>query len=215
MILGLMWVALLFIPLVTLWLFAGLLWAPLAGLIYRRRVASAADGEPTQRPWLTGAAASALLLLPWVYLMLQVKGRAPSARMIKNGYRLLYTAWALGPLCYFMSSPFIVATEINREGPFHPCLLAAAALIILIALMVSRSSYRNSIVPVLNAAGGSGPEPVYLCDRVHTRPFVWAYLCIVLTIGVWWFLPLPEICPDPYGSLLLPFPAWLTFVPYS
>ena len=135
--------------------------------------------------------------------------------MIKNGYRLLYTAWALGPLCYFFLSPLIIVTAINRESLLHPCLLAAAAPIILIALMVSRSSYRNSILPALNTAqADSGPEPAYLYDRLYTRPFVWAYLCFVLTIGTWAFFPLREICPG-VSDPILPFPAWLTFVPCS
>ena len=185
---------------VAIWLLASLAWVPFAGIIYQRtQSATALAGrEAMQRPWLTGAVASALFFLPWVYLLLRTKGRAPSTKMLSNGYRLLYALWILGPLTYFLlvvgtgtadaRERFVFPILVPDQGEMYQLIPLVAGLSTLISLVFSCDGYRREIAPSLESAKEAGID-VDLCSPKHVQPLAIAYLWMVSALVVRTILP--------------------------
>ena len=73
--------------------------APVAGLIFALNTRN--KGIGVWRRLFIGATYSALLLLPWVYLLRQVRGGRIRFQSIQLTYRRMYALW----LCFIASSP--------------------------------------------------------------------------------------------------------------
>ena len=84
----------------------GLAWSPIgAGLC---ALAARKNGLSAGRFAVAGAIYSSLLFLPWVYILLRILGRVPSASLLRLGFVLAYGTWILGPLAFALTEWLIV-----------------------------------------------------------------------------------------------------------
>ena len=77
----------------------GVVWAPFAAVIIQN--SSARARANIDRPRLTGAAYSALMLIPWILLAVALsRQRLPKSLMVFS-YGLLLLAWIIGPVVFW------------------------------------------------------------------------------------------------------------------
>ena len=74
----------------------GLMWAPFGALICRRIARS--RGLSPRRYAIAGAVYPVLFFLPWVYLVMRMRGRSVSVVLVRTIYILLYGAWLVLPI---------------------------------------------------------------------------------------------------------------------
>lgn len=74
----------------------GLAWAPFGALTCKRIARS--RGLNPRRYAIAGAVYSVLFFLPWVYLVMRMRGRSVSVVVIRITYILLYGTWLVLPI---------------------------------------------------------------------------------------------------------------------
>ena len=84
-------IATLFSGLAVVWLSIGVIWTPF-GIWICSRIARTL-GLPTARFAAAGAAYSLAMFLPWIYLVLRMKGARVPRSIIVTAYAILYTTW--------------------------------------------------------------------------------------------------------------------------
>ena len=81
---------------VVLAVLVGLVWAPFGALICRRIARS--RGFNPRRYAIAGAVYPVLFFVPWVYLVMRMRGRSVSVVLVRTIYILLYGAWLVLPI---------------------------------------------------------------------------------------------------------------------
>lgn len=99
---------------------AGLVWAPVAGLISGVSAAvSSRNGGIALRNAVKGGFYSMLFVFPWIYLIFRTYGKTAPYPIVIIGYVVIYISWLFGPIAlsfvlfYVFSSP-----EVSSNNPF-------------------------------------------------------------------------------------------------
>ena len=130
-------------------LLMGLLWAPFAALICGY-IARKKNANATEYAW-TGAKSSSLQLLPWIYLVSQMRDRPLSNRWVKAGYVLVYGLWIIGPLglsCVAMVAVpvflILIALGFADIGGDNPLTLGLLLAVSTTFFLLSARAWRRS-----------------------------------------------------------------------
>ena len=83
-------ILMLFLPILLT--IVGILWSPFAALICG--LAARRNGLPAGKYARTGWSYSVQMILPWIYLVALQFGKPPPARIVRIGYKALYSLWA-------------------------------------------------------------------------------------------------------------------------
>lgn len=108
----------------------GLVWAPFGALICRRIARS--TGLNPRRYVIAGAAYPVLFFVPWVYLVMRMRGRSVSVVLVRNIYILLYGTWLVLPIW----SLYTFMAVARRAEDFGGALTMGLALISSILVFV-------------------------------------------------------------------------------
>ena len=84
------------LPIVSVAVLFGLVWAPFGALVCRRIARS--RGLSPRRYGIAGAVYPVLFFAPWVYLVMRMRGRSVSIVIVRIVYILLYGAWLVGSI---------------------------------------------------------------------------------------------------------------------
>ena len=156
--------------------------APVAGLIFALNTQN--KGIGVGRRALVGATYSALLLLPWVYLLRQARGGRIRFQSIKLTYRRMYALW----LCFIVSSPGpILALGFMNVTGRMPIWFPILASIVTNAVVWKISTGHLSRMPysedekeeIGNSQRKVIPEHRYVAPFAHfsaaivSTPFIW------------------------------------------
>ena len=164
------------------------------------------------RRFALGFVASALFLLPWVYLVLRTDGHAVSSRSARVAYLAVYTTWglsALQPFALFLAFSVVFLDSFGSVGSAAG-LYAAASLIVSLFACTFIKSYRGLRSQwredALEANTDEKGYPVIdFRKAAYLKPFLWAYLWTALGSLYHWGLVVPQqVCGDPrlYGELI-------------
>ena len=91
----------------------GILWSPFAALICG--LAARRKGLPAGKYARTGWSYSVQMILPWIYLAALQFGKPPSAKIVRIGYRALYSLWAF---LIILSVIAFIGALLSRDGVF-------------------------------------------------------------------------------------------------
>lgn len=127
----------LYFILITVFQISCLVYAPVAGIIFAMRVDSHRIGR--RRCLLVGATYSALLLLPWIYLLRSTINPRFPFHSITSTYRWIYVLW-LGTIAS-SPAPIIAVGFLNASGRTPSWALILAP--ILVAVTIWRISTRH------------------------------------------------------------------------
>ena len=171
--------ALLFIPLSMP---LGILWSPfgalICALIARRR------GLPVKYYAGMGAWYCALLLLPWIYLVLRMMGRAVSRGWISFGYFILYAVWFIGSVC--LMALITMLSFVNRLEPLVVGVFANCLLVTLLAANVYMwiSSVRAMSGARMAPKDDQEADHRIIPDQFYLRPFLYAFIAFCVEFAL-------------------------------
>ena len=188
------------------WLAISLTWAPFGGILL---VAAAPDRaslarKDKMRRFALGFVASALFLLPWIYLVLRANGRAVNSRWPRTAYQGLYTTWgliALQPLTLFLAlGALIVVSGFRGLGSVAGLYAGAFLILCLFAWTLLRSyrSLRSQWREDTREADTDekGYPAIDFHKAAYLKPFLWTYLWTALGSLYHWGLVVPQACAE-------------------
>ena len=167
----------------------GLVWAPFGALICRRIARS--RGFDPRRYTIAGAVYPVLFFLPWVYLVVRMRGRSVSIVVVRIIYILLYGTWlvvSIWPL-YMWRRILLSDESISREVlTVVPVMLILSVLVfvgslVMIAVVREKQKYKTTDRP------GGQDESIQddvLPHIAYILPF--AYLMFWIVIPTLYFL---------------------------
>ena len=104
-------IVMLFLPILLT--IVGILWSPFAALICR--LAARRNGLPAGKYARTGWSYSGWMILPWIYPVAALFGKPPPARIVRIGYKALYSLWAF---LIILSVIAFIGALLSRDGVF-------------------------------------------------------------------------------------------------
>ncbi len=167
------------------WLVAGIAWAPFAGII--SVVVARRKKLELIRHWVLGTLYSALLILPWIYLLAKMSGKSIPSNIGRATYFLLYgVVWLFGLIPWILI--LMHSYRIYTYDRFQLLLwmVGLSALLAVNALTWGFSLWRLLRRHRDSSPMGSPP------DRVYITPFalavLWTAIPLVLTFlpYQWW-----------------------------
>ena len=150
----------------------GVLWMPFAALFCAR--AARSRGLDSGRYAVAGAIYSILLFIPWVYLVLRLRGRELPSSLVRMAYIILFFGiWPLATLSTFFSALFAV--------PLRPLLLVlpASAVTWLISIWNLWRANKRA-----NACGDELSDAM-LPHHAYIMPFAYATLWTLFAATTW------------------------------
>ncbi|GEM_PF-7041898 len=151
-----------------LWIIASLLFAPFAGRMYERAATAAGVQQDRRTLRRSGMIAGALLIVPWVYMMRDLKRKRTGSWVFHP--RAVYLLWLLGPTVLFFFFAVGGTLTLLGQEPIPAWMyigIVAAPCSLLSLLRVS-----------------STPQVRSLPDRPWSllRPYAWAVFWMVVAI---------------------------------
>ena len=137
----------------------GLMWSPFAALISWRMAGN--RGLSGSRYAITGAVYSILLLLPWIYMVMALRGKRISAGLIDLAYFFLYMAWLVGPIAV-MYLRFVVIAESTSVVAIGVLTAVVIAWVVSLAILA-----KSWLFQVQRSARGREP----IIDLKYIMPF--------------------------------------------
>lgn len=164
----------------------GVLWSPIAALICGG--IARARGLSVSRYAAAGAVYSALLILPWLYLVVRMFNRSVPRFIVVAGYMVLYLGWLWGP---FGWGVFISQLA---DSPEEGGLFLEYPTISTLLMFIHIASWVISLVWLLSSSGSFPHQPNsisrdFLLRPVYVTPFGLATLWSLFTFLAWSGLP--------------------------
>ena len=184
------------IPVVSVVVLFGLVWAPFGALICRRIARS--RGFDPRRYTIAGAVYPVLFFLPWVYLVMRMRGRSVPIVVVRSIYVLLYGTWlvlSIWPL-HIWRQVFLSAESLSLALPDRhpldpstrealtvvPVMLILSILIfvgslVMIAVVMGKQKYKTLDRP------GEADESIQgdvLPHIAYILPFAFLMFCLVV-----------------------------------
>ena len=160
----------------------GILWSPfgalICALIARRRAL------PVKYYAGMGAWHSALLLLPWIYLVLRMTGRTVSRGWISFGYFILYAVWFIGSVC--VMAIFVIGIFVDRPDSLILWAFMMWLIVILFAANVYMwiSSVRAMSGGRMAPKDGQEADHGIIPDQFYLRPFLYAFIAFCIEFAL-------------------------------
>ena len=138
-----------------------------------------------------GASYSAMLFLPWVYLMLRMQSKSLPLILGVIAYALLYIAWFYTCIFWLFLSVVgkIVGGFVNIDASQFGILSGNEAIAISITLSVNALLWTTSLGRLLRRywAGRQSNRALTddVIDSAYTRPFRYFMLSLVMTVVVY------------------------------
>ena len=185
----------------------GLAWAPFGAFISSRFARGTAPRRPTSYPRtkqmdlrlasetasqgpnmaLVGATYSATFLLPWIYHVLQMRGKRVWRPAIWLAYFLLYASWVLGPISWLLVGSVLSTTLGGQQATsllsvmfWGPCLLMAvawcASLYLLLSAAFNLKRTTKATVPQVSLD--------WSIPRVYYAPYALSFASLVMFVLV-------------------------------
>ena len=154
----------------------GLLFSPVAALA--THLAARRKGLHSRRYVIAGALYSALLILPWLMLMMNLvtrNRRSTSTLAICLPLVAVYSVWLFGPILLIIVA-LSIETSIFGEEP-------ASALFVGVAvgqLIVMGLAWITSLLMIVNVNTEHGPRPDGLIQHKYVAPFTGTLLSVLL-----------------------------------
>lgn len=167
----------------------GLVWAPFGALICRRIARS--RGFNPRRYAIAGAVYPVLFFLPWVYLVMRMRGRSVSVVVVRNIYILLYGAWLVLPIwsLYKFMSVYLRAEDLEEALTVGLALISSILMfvgsLVMIAVVRKKAKYK-----IVDAPGGSDES-----IRDDVLPHI-AYILPFLYLMFWLAVLLPFLARE-------------------
>lgn len=159
----------------------GLVWAPFGALICRRIARS--RGFDPRRYTIAGAVYPVLFFLPWVYLVMRMRGRSVSIVVVRNIYILLYGAWLVLPIWSLYEFMSVSLRGEDFGGALTTGLGLISSILVffgsLVMIAVVRKKAKYKIVDPPGQSDESIPDDV-LPHIAYILPF--AYLMFWLAV---------------------------------
>ncbi|MXW29955.1 MAG: hypothetical protein F4X54_02720 [Chloroflexi bacterium] len=166
-----------------LWVIASLLFAPFAGRMYEQEATAAGVLQDRKTLRRAGMGAGALLIVPWVYMMRDLRGQRTGAWIFHP--RAAYLLWLMGPTVFFFifaiggTMILLGGTSIGDRDPTHvPAWMyigMAAAPLSLVSLL------RVSSTPLVRSL----PNQPWSLLRPYAWTVFWIAVSMPLVISVY------------------------------
>lgn len=163
----------------------GLVWTPFGALTCRRIARS--RGLSPRRYAIAGAVYSVLFFVPWVYLVMRMRGRSVSVVVVRNIYILLYGAWLVLPIWSLSMFTAVARRVEDFGGALTMGLLLISSILMFVGSLVMIAVVRKKAKYRTVDRSGRSDESVrddVLPHIAYILPF--AYL-------MFWFVALPAV----------------------
>lgn len=166
---------------------AGLVWAPVAGLISGVSAAvSSRNGGIALRNAVKGGFYSMLFVFPWIYLIFRTYGKTAPTALVRLGYVVIYISWLFGPIA--LSFVLFYVFSVSSNNPFlddseervtQITVLVGSAISLLANVIFWMKSLRDI-------------RQAHINDKSHSRsyimPFVYPAVLMILSFLIFTIL---------------------------
>ena len=163
----------------ALLLSVGLPWTPFAALICA--MSARKKGLDVRRHAIAGAVCSALMFLPWVYLIFRMNGIKIPDALVRLFYIGAFASWALGGagLTLFVT----LATHTSYDMFYEASGVASARVGAMYAMTLAQAAlWVFALTRFLRRRKAKFGEGIFLIDREYLIPLALSILSIAVTL---------------------------------